>query len=588
MTPYNVSHWTISDGKCGLLLFAQSLEELLAPHSHDSHKVSALDFHYLCVETLSVLELIEDDVLEKGNLIPLFSEMKNLFHQDLIAQEILGTDFDSIFIKKNNRGEYDKKPLKIDSGKDVDGVLPLLKKGIKLIIAELRRKNQYYQKLTQEIKVRIVDSGDDLLKLDALWDLTKILASELINRGFNQTYIYDCVIQVFFNPSIPISSVDVLDNFFKCFSPKPHKYSVYLPLNSVKQKRALEDYGPFEIAENTYELFDSAVPYILKYECESIDPYGAQEQALELINFCLSVNQFIKHNKYEYNPKYTEVFDKESHKVTFIRKPEAPIARGYTNVENLDVRELLDTCLNIDVGGFQVLQLHSAALTSKNTDNQLINLWTAIEVAVPVVRKDGLSRINQISNVLTAALGRDYFSTLIHQLFLDIKAVDADLSETIQKVDSEGPEDLKLLSVLLLQKYTDTYDEISKILIYSAPLLACRMHRYRVRWSNTDGIKKFYQAHSERLSQQIMRIYRTRNMLVHDGSSLPYADYVLQNLHYYVDSFIRFLCSYYKLGYRSVPTIADAVQFQEQLYLQSLSQNVAVDEAGIIKYILRE
>ena len=41
MTHYGISHWTITEGKCGLLLFAQSLEELLAMHSHDSHKVPA-------------------------------------------------------------------------------------------------------------------------------------------------------------------------------------------------------------------------------------------------------------------------------------------------------------------------------------------------------------------------------------------------------------------------------------------------------------------------------------------------------------------------------------------------------------------
>ena len=71
MIRYDVSHWTITDGKTGLLLFAQSLEELLAIHSHDSHKVPALNFHYLGYEILSVIDLIEDDVLDRGNLIPL-------------------------------------------------------------------------------------------------------------------------------------------------------------------------------------------------------------------------------------------------------------------------------------------------------------------------------------------------------------------------------------------------------------------------------------------------------------------------------------------------------------------------------------
>ena len=121
----------------------------------------------------------------------------------------------------------------------------------------------------------------------------------------------------------------------------------------------------------------------------------------------------------------------------------------------------------------------------------------------------------------------------------------------------------------------------------SFPLLICRMHRYKARWSSVNSLKKVYQTHAERLSQQLMRIYRTRNMLVHDVSSMPYADYVLQNLHYYVDSFIRFLSFYYKLGYTTVQTIVDASQFKEQLYLNSLSVNHAIDENDIARYILR-
>lgn len=587
MTYYDVTHWLIVDGKTGLLLFAQSLEELLATHSHDSHKVPALNFHYICYEILNVISLIEDDVLDKGNLIPLLAEARTLFQQDRVAQKFLGNDFDVIFSKKNSKGEYDKKPLKIESGKEVDGILPQLKKGIKFIIAELGRNNQYYLELTHEAKNIIADCGDDILKLDSLWDLTKIIASELINKGFNQSYIYDCIKQTFFDSQHPINTIDDIDSFFDSFSSSKRKYSIYLPLNSIKQKKALDDYGIFEIAENVYELFDSAVPYILKYECDASDPYGAREDALELINFCLSVNQFIKHNKYDYNPKYAEVFDQESKEVTFIRKPEMAIARGYTTDEEIKVNDLLDTCLKLSASAFQVLQLHSAAMTSKNTDNQLINLWTAIEVAVPVVRKDSLSRINQISNVLTAALSENYFSTLIHQLVLDIKAVSANLLDKISEVDFDGSAESKLLAILILPKYSNAYDEINSALMQTVPLLACRMNRYKIRWSTTDSLKQAYQSHGERLSQQIMRIYRTRNMLVHDGTSLPYADYVLQNLHYYVDSFIRFLSTYYKAGYSTVQTIVDAVQFKEQLYLQHLSGKRALNGNDIKEYIIR-
>lgn len=587
MTRYDISHWSVTDSKTGLLLFAQSLEELLAMHSHDSYKVPALNFHYIGYEILNVIDLVEDNILDKGNLIPLFTEMRTLFQQDQTAQKCLGNDFDVIFYKKNAKGEYDKKPIKIESTKEVEGFFPTLKRGMRFIVSELNRNDQYYHELIQQLKTQIIESGKDLLKLDSLYNTAKIIASELINKGYDQLYIYDCIKQNFFNPDSPVSTIDIVDTFFSYFPAREHDYIVYFPLNSIKQKRALEDYGNFEIAENVYEMFDSSIPYILKCTCTEIDPYRAREHGLQLINFCLSVNQFIKHNKYDYSPKYAEIVNKENQTITFIKRPETPIFQGYTNYSSLEVNDLLDTCLKLNASVFQVLQLHSAALTSKNTDNQLINLWTAIEVAIPITRKDNLSRINQISNILTSALGSDYFAGLLHQFFLDIASTNEELVKKIEGIDYDGPIETKLLAILTLQDYSEVYDTIALELLSSMPILARRMHEYKNKWSTTKSIRNAYQAHSERLAQQIMRIYRTRNMLVHDGTSMPYSDYVLQNLHYYIDSFVRFLSANYKFGYTSVTTIIDSVQFQEQLYLQSLSTEEPVNKANVEKYVLR-
>lgn len=588
MIEQDLSLWTISTGKSGLLLFAQAFEELIAPHSYDSYKVPALNFHYICHEVLKVIRLIEDDVLEKGNFIPLWDEMQTLFQRDPIAHRILGKEFEALFYKKNNKGEFDKKPIKIEKSKDVESYLPILKKGTQYIIKELGRNDQYYKSLLQEIKITIQNSSNDPLKLKPVFELTRILASELINRGFSQAYIYDCVKQIFFSNQNSVETVDQIDKFFECFSSRKNKYCVYLPLNSTKQKKAFEEYGIFKMEQNVYEMFDSSIPYILKYSCETCDPYAAREHTLVLANFCLSVNQFLKHNKYNYNPKYAEVVDTDSGVTTFIRKPESALAQGYTDCGTLTVNDLLNTCLRLKEGTIQVLQLHSMALVSNDSRNQLMNLWTAIEVAIPIVRKDGLSRINQICNVLTAALGRNYFSSLVIQLTLDIKSMNETVADKIQQIEYEGSFEEKTLAVLFLAQISTVYDEIFQIIVEEAPLLAYKIHRYKTSWSSAKNIKNAYLSHSKRLSQQIMRIYRTRNMLVHDGSAMPYTDYVLQNLHYYVDTFIRFMNTYYKQGYRSIQTLVDAVQLQEYRYLQSLCNDCPLDGNGIKTYILRK
>lgn len=89
----------------------------------------------------------------------------------------------------------------------------------------------------------------------------------------------------------------------------------------------------------------------------------------------------------------------------------------------------------------------------KNNDNQLINLWTALEIAVPVNRKDGLSRINQISNALTASLSLNYIAILGEQLLLDIKSAAPDAIQLIEKVDYGDEPISKLVALIVLRKH---------------------------------------------------------------------------------------------------------------------------------------
>ena len=584
MTSFDTSKWTIINGKRGLLLFSQAMEELISPHSHDSHKVPILNFHFICFEINQVINLIDADVLDKGNLIPLIPEMKSLFSSDPIAQETLGDDFDMLFSNKNAKGDYEKVPLNIEKAKDIDPIIPKLRKATEYIILELGRNEQYYNKLTQAIRSIIQENPNDIDALSRLNSLTRIFASELINRGFSQTYIYDCIKKSFFNNST-VDSAEVIDEFFSFFASEKKKFTIYMPINSLKQKKALDKFAAFSIADNVYEMFTSAPPYVLKYSCDETDPYRAREEALQLINFCLSVNQFLLHSKYDYNPLYSEVVDNETGEVCSINRPELPITRGYLAGNDMEVRDLLRTCFNTSQSILQVLQLHSTALTSKNTGNQIINLWTAVEVAIPVIRKDGLSRINQICNVMTTTLSIDYFSTLVKQLAKDIEIMCPICTEIIDRVEYDGDYNKKLLAIIVLSEFSDEYDQIIELLLEKSPVLACRIARYKKQWENTDSIRKTYKNHCTRLSQQIMRIYRTRNMLVHDGSEMPYSEYILQNLHYYIDSFVMFVNKYHGLGYCSIQAIIDAAQLQEQLYLYALSNNVDLNKSNFTRFI---
>ena len=73
-----------------------------------------------------------------------------------------------------------------------------------------------------------------------------------------------------------------------------------------------------------------------------------------------------------------------------------------------------------------------------------------------------------------------------------------------------------------------------------------------------------------------MRIYRNRNMIVHDGSHFPYIELVVQNLHFYVDNLIDTINYYVGKGYESLDIIYTMLgnkEFSYQMILEKTDGN---------------
>ena len=45
---------------------------------------------------------------------------------------------------------------------------------------------------------------------------------------------------------------------------------------------------------------------------------------------------------------------------------------------------------------------------------------------------------------------------------------------------------------------------------------------------------------------------------------MHYSEYVLQNLHHYIDTYICVLNEFFEKGYKNVNSIVDVAQYQEQ------------------------
>ena len=214
--------------------------------------------------------------------------------------------------------------------------------------------------------------------------------------------------------------------------------------------------------------------------------------------------------------------------------------------------------------------MHASATQSKDIGNQFLNLWTAIEVLIPVERKGSFSRINQICNYLTSVLSINYYRSLLVHLNIELKVIGEEYTECLNET---GKEDIAgLISIITDATFQSTKNKLLEHLS-NYPVLQYKIHQYTELFISPNKLLNTYNNHSNRIRLQIMRIYRTRNMIVHDGNKSRYIDLILQNLHYYVDSLIELISTIQATGFDSMNSILREVSQIEENILRIFEQD---------------
>jgi len=241
---------------------------------------------------------------------------------------------------------------------------------------------------------------------------------------------------------------------------------------------------------------------------------------------------------------------------TLIQAPQNPMKkRG--NAPDLhalfDDITLLDD-INPPPAFFRAISLHHGALESKDISNQLLNLWTIIEILIDS-KRDNEDRINTICTMMCSILNRRYLYANIEQLLHDVEACSGyKFKELIQDIEF-AEEDLdpveKFALVLSLKEFSHILTALKE------SLSECPLLKYRITYFSdfvlvdSKSIFEYLKRHEKRIRWHIMRIYRNRNMIVHNGSYMPYRNIIVENLHFYVDVLFDTLIEYYHLGLMS-------------------------------------
>lgn len=576
MKSFDFSHWDLSESSKGLLFFAQSLEEMLFHHGHDSLKVPALNFHFLCIEISNTIDKIDAEIVDKGNMRPLFEELKDSFGRDPIAKQLFGNDFDSLFFAKNADGEILRNCSDILKDPSTETSIKRIKRVIDYLLNEMAINDSYYSTLKATITETTKANPFNIAEQEQLYQLSRILLTELINCSYSQEYIYLVVKDIFYNKHRQVNDVDAaLALFWSHFDFEEKAYTVVLPLKLSALKKHLSHFQNISIKDNDKKLFGNSCKWIIELTVKAMDPYIAHSNAKSLISFFVSLLQYNNHRSQSYSADQAVVTLKDTDKVYNLQTPITPLKRGsaLSDEKNNKKIALMVNNFSFSPGKLvNVIELHSSAVNSTDIGNQLLNLWTIIEVLVRTEPKNSFSKINQICNTMTSVLNAQYVSSLIVQLLVDLQHCIPDIVAGELAKITKGSNDVeKITAILVLPEY-----QAERAVIFNAlncyPLLQYRMEHYSTVFSDRGRIKGFLIAHRKRVSWHIIRIYRNRNMIVHDGSHFPYIDIIVQNLHHYVDVLIDTINLYAGNGYPSINTTYTTLQQKEYRYLLSLEK----------------
>lgn len=546
----NLKHWTAIDDCSNLLFFSQLVNELLFDYSIPSNRISTLNTRYLCLDAMNTIYTIERKGVPEGTLKPIVEELFESISND-IALSYYPIEPLSFFVKQN-------KEKYVKSSKPSDLSYEESKSTVEALYQLYFSNDSYYESLkTEIIKIILDNKTEDQPKL---FRLTKSLLTELVNSGYSAPYIFDIMNRNFWNAKEDISVPNKIDDFFNAFSFEKSNFDVVFVVDKNKMSKVAKFIERIQLDDSLDARFNSKSELrfldikegkaFLTIACDSFDPFSAQKFAIETLLLDIALYKLYDHNfQYDIKNELCGIYDesqfyKKAKDISAVAKMHTPSNIKISNSLSTTI-QALDSLIEYDNNAdfrsiLNAIQFHSHSLSSIPAENQLLDLWSIFESVLNISNKHTADRIQQICKYLVPILKRNYIYSLISQLSSDIKNYSED---EYKKITDNATDELSIIKKVFEFVSLDENASERNLFLSSCsdyPLLVERINYYNQVFSTTKTVYDFIEKHARRVRWQVMRIYRNRNLIIHNGESMPYLSLLVENLHSYVDDFLSY------------------------------------------------
>lgn len=382
----NLKHWQNLEDSSGLILFAQYLDELLFEYTLDTYKPSAMNTSLLILEGLEVVNLIERGVIHHPNLKHILDELCENLDRDKVAQYLLTVDLDGI-----------KSLLKNPKAPDASIAVTLELLGNQIPLGAYKAANEI-------LLISEIIEGKDPAKIRSL---TRSYITTLVNVGYSIKHIQKSSKKFFFNPKKIIEGKNEITDYLKLFNATPEEYvaiykgpkqlSVFSNAAEKLGIKISEKFTDYEqVLSDKFLALDKNETYLLvSLNQGEMDPYAAKaksDMSIEQLQTLIG----LYHHKTPPNqiidcliiPKTTP------NRAIRLTKSINPMHKCADLFPEKAAERLSDfmNAFSMQKESFvkfnRSAELHALALSSDSIENQMINLWIALESLIPQPPKE--------------------------------------------------------------------------------------------------------------------------------------------------------------------------------------------------------
>jgi hypothetical protein len=527
--------WDDPSGSRALLYFAQVMEEMLFDFSLDTYKPSVMHSGLLVAEALQTIDEVNAGNIKEPNIGHVLSELSQSLERDQISTSLIKLPLTSVLaILKNPK-----------SGKsELRSILEILNVQIS--------KNKYRVE-TERLLAAAIKSKSTTTELRRL---SRSYATCMIACGFSQKHLLEATKNFFYHGPNRIGGNNAIDEFILIFPKKPQEYSILFKVDALlkNSEKALTSLGlkfssnlPSDFYSPNHVGFTKLGETELYGFIETITAYDwgdARSKAERIIRLSSTLLNLFHHKKHLTWSTDCLAVVKETREHKIISRAINPMQRCADLVEGAASQRLQSfaSTFSLEQNSFMKFirsaQLHGLALASQNEENQILNLWIALESLVPSESKsDNSSNIEHVVHSITPFLNESYIQNLLNNLTKDLIRWDRkSLHSIVREIPGRRFMD-KLARIFSLSDF-EIQREALKASCDRAPLLRDRLDFFSSILASPREVIKAIDAHQQRLEWQIRRIYRARNIIVHSGRIPSYTHPLIEHAHNYLDTIL--------------------------------------------------